>query len=134
MRIKLTSLFVDDQDKALAFYTESLGFELKTDAPYSETARWLTVVSPEEPDGTELLLNLPDESEAAFQRATREAGKPATSFTTDDCRRDYERLAATGVKFLMEPAEMPYGGTDALFDDGCGNLINLHQEDREPGR
>lgn len=128
MRIKLASIFVDDQDRALGFYTENLGFRLKTDAPYSETARWLTVVSPEEPDGVELLLNLPDETEAAYQRATKEAGKPATSFTTDDCRRDYERLTAQEVKFVMEPTKMPYGGTDALFDDGCGNLINLHQE------
>lgn len=128
MRIKLSSIFVDDQDKALAFYTEALGFRLKTDAPYSETARWLTVVSPEEPEGAELLLSLPDEAEAAYQRATREAGKPATSFTTDDCRRDHERLSARGVEFVMEPKQMPYGGTDATFDDGCGNLINLHEE------
>lgn len=128
MRIQLAGIFVNDQDKALAFYTEELGFKVKTDAPYSAAARWLTVVSPEDTDGVELLLGLPDETEAAFQRATREAGKPATSFATDNVRRDYERLKVNGVSFVMEPTKMPYGGTDALLEDGCGNLINLHQE------
>lgn len=128
MRIQLAGIFVNDQDKALAFYTEELGFKVKTDAPYSAAARWLTVVSPEDTDGVELLLGLPDETEAAFQQATREAGKPATSFATDNVRRDYERLRVNGVSFVMEPTKMPYGGTDALLEDGCGNLINLHQE------
>ncbi|MBA3349191.1 MAG: VOC family protein [Actinobacteria bacterium] len=128
MRIQLAGIFVNDQDKALAFYTEELGFKVKTDAPYSAAARWLTVVSPEDTDGVELLLGLPDETEAAFQQATREAGKPAISFATDNVRRDYERLKVNGVSFVMEPTKMPYGGTDALLEDGCGNLINLHQE------
>lgn len=128
MRIGLTGIFVDDQEKALKFYTEVLGFRLKTDAPYGQGARWLTVVSPEDPEGTELVLGAPDEAAKIFQRATREAFKPATSFKTDDCQRDYEQLRAKGVKFIMAPRKMPYGGTDALFEDGCGNLLNLHQE------
>jgi catechol 2,3-dioxygenase-like lactoylglutathione lyase family enzyme len=128
MRIKLTGIFVDDQDKARAFYTDVLGFRLRADAPYSEDARWLTVVSPEDPDGTELLLGAPEEAARAYQQALRAAGKPAASFTTDDCARDYEELRAKGVTFVMEPTKMPYGGTDALFDDGCGNLISLHQD------
>lgn len=127
MRIMLAEIFVDDQDKARAFYTDVLGFQVKTDAAYSESERWLTVVSPEAPDGTELLLGLPDERARALQQANYEAGKPTTSLTTDDLQRDYNRLVAAGVRFTMAPTAMPYGGTDALFDDGCGNLINLHQ-------
>jgi predicted enzyme related to lactoylglutathione lyase len=128
MRIKLAGIFVDDQDRARTFYTEVLGLEIKTDADYGPDARWLTVVSPEDPDGTELLLNAPDEAARAFQAANRQAGRPATSLSTDDCRRDYRRLVERGVRFVMEPTTMSYGGTDALFDDTCGNLINLHQD------
>jgi catechol 2,3-dioxygenase-like lactoylglutathione lyase family enzyme len=128
MRIKLAGVFVDDQDKALAFYTNVLGLQVKTDAPYTETARWLTVVSPEDPDGTELLLSMPNEAARGFQKAQREMSAPATSFTTDSIQRDYEALKAKGVRFVMEPTRMDYGGTDAVFDDTCGNLINLHQE------
>jgi predicted enzyme related to lactoylglutathione lyase len=128
MRIKLAGIFVDDQDRARDFYSDVLGFKVKTDAPYSETARWLALVSPDDPDGTELLLDVPDEAARAFQRATREAGKPATAFATEDCRAEYERLVARGVTFTMEPTKMPYGGIDAVFDDTCGNLICLHQD------
>jgi catechol 2,3-dioxygenase-like lactoylglutathione lyase family enzyme len=128
MRIGITDVFVDDQDKALRFYTEVLGFEVKTDAPYSDTARWLTVVSPEDPDGTQLLLAPLNEPAAALQQARREAGTPAVSFTSADCRRDYEELKARGAIFLFEPRARDYGGTDAVFDDGCGNLLNLHQD------
>jgi catechol 2,3-dioxygenase-like lactoylglutathione lyase family enzyme len=128
MRIKLAGIFVEDQDAALKFYTDVLGFQVKTDAPYGPGARWLTVVSPEEPDGTELLLTPVDEAAVGLQRALRAAGKPALSFTTDDCRRDHRELVAKGVHFTLEPTKMEYGGTDAVFDDGCGNLINLHQE------
>jgi catechol 2,3-dioxygenase-like lactoylglutathione lyase family enzyme len=128
VRIKLAGIFVDDQDAARRFYTEVLGFHLHTDAEYGPGARWLTVVSPEEPNGTELLLSLADGAARDFQQASRAAGKPAISLTTDDIERDHKRLAAAGVTFVMQPTAMGYGGTDALFDDGCGNLINLHMD------
>jgi catechol 2,3-dioxygenase-like lactoylglutathione lyase family enzyme len=128
MRIKLAGVFVDDQDKARGFYTKVLGFQVKTDVPYNETARWLTVVSPEDPDGTELLLRVPSDAARDFQKRQRDIGAPATSFSTDDIQRDYEELEAKGVTFVMEPTKMSYGGIDAVFDDTCGNLINLHQD------
>jgi catechol 2,3-dioxygenase-like lactoylglutathione lyase family enzyme len=128
MRIGLVEVFVDDQVKARAFYTEVLGLQLKTDAPYSETARWLTVVSPEDPGGTELLLAPMSDAAAALQAARRETGTPAVSFTTDDCRRSHQELLGKGAVFLSEPRKMDYGGTDAVFEDSCGNLLNLHQE------
>jgi len=128
MRIGLTGIFVDDQDKAEQFYTEILGFRVKTSAPYGPDERWLSVVSPEEPDGVELVLHRTDEPARAFRQASREVGRPVISLRTDDCRRDAERLKARGVVFVKEPARMDYGGMDAVFDDTCGNLINLHQE------
>jgi catechol 2,3-dioxygenase-like lactoylglutathione lyase family enzyme len=128
MRIGLTGIFVDDQDKAEKFYTEALGLQVKTNAPYGPTERWLSVVAPEEPDGVELVLHLADEAARAFQRASREAGRPVISLRTDDCQRDAERLKANGVVFVREPARMEYGGMDAVFDDTCGNLVNLHQD------
>src|SRR6266540_4973123 len=124
MRIGVIEVFVDDQDKARAFYTEILGFEVRDDARYSDTARWLTVVSPEDRDGTQLLLTPVHPAAEALQRARRDAGTPALSFTTDDCRRTYEELIARGAEFRSEPQQRPYGGTDAVFDDGCGNLLN----------
>ncbi len=128
MRIKLAGVFVDDQDKAREYYTNVLGFQVKTDAPYDDTSRWLTVVSPEDPNGTELLLGVPSEAARDFQKKQRDIGAPATSFSTDDIQRDYEQLKAKGVNFVMEPTKMSYGGTDAVFEDTCGNLINLHQD------
>jgi predicted enzyme related to lactoylglutathione lyase len=128
MRIGLTGIFVDDQDKAEKFYTEAIGLQIKTNAPYGPTERWLSVVSPEDPDGVELVLHLADEPARAFQRASREAGRPVISLRTDDCQRDAERLKANSVVFVREPARMDYGGMDAVFDDTCGNLINLHQD------
>jgi catechol 2,3-dioxygenase-like lactoylglutathione lyase family enzyme len=128
MRIGLTEIFVDDQDRARAFYTNVLGLQVKTDAPYSDDARWLTLVSPEDAAGTELLLTPTNDVAAALQARRRSAGTPAISFTTDDCRRTYEELTAKGAVFLSEPKQMDYGGTDAVLDDGCGNLVNLHQE------
>lgn len=128
MRIGLTGIFVDDQDRAERFYTDALGLLVKTNAPYGPSERWLTVVSPEEPDGVELVLHRADEVARAFQRASRELGRPVISLRTDDCRRDAERLKAKGVVFVREPARMSYGGMDAVFDDTCGNLINLHQD------
>jgi catechol 2,3-dioxygenase-like lactoylglutathione lyase family enzyme len=128
MRIGVTEIFVDDQDKARAFYTQILGFEVKDDAPYNDTARWLTVVSPEDRDGTQLLLTPVYPAAEALQRARRDAGTPALSLTIDNCRRTYEELTAKGAEFRSEPQQMPYGGTDAVFEDGCGNLLNLHED------
>jgi catechol 2,3-dioxygenase-like lactoylglutathione lyase family enzyme len=128
MRIGLTGIYVDDQDQAERFYTEVLGFTVKTNAPYGAGERWLTVVSPEDPDGVELVLHLSDEPARAFRAASRELGRPVISLRTDDCAGDAERLKAKGVVFVREPARMDYGGMDAVFDDTCGNLINLHQD------
>jgi catechol 2,3-dioxygenase-like lactoylglutathione lyase family enzyme len=124
MRINLTSVWVDDQAKALSFYTDVLGFVKKTDVPTGEF-RWLTVVSREAPDGVELLLE-PDEHPAA--RPLKEAlvadGIPFTSFAVDDVQKEYERLSGLGVRFTQEPTEMgPV--TTAVFDDTCGNLIQI---------
>jgi catechol 2,3-dioxygenase-like lactoylglutathione lyase family enzyme len=128
MRIGLTSIFVDDQDQAEQFYTQVLGFKVKTSAPYGPGERWLSVVSPEDPDGVELVLHLADEPARVFRQASRAAGRPLLSLRTDDCRRDAERLKAKGVVFVKDPARMDYGGMDAVFDDTCGNLVNLHQD------
>jgi catechol 2,3-dioxygenase-like lactoylglutathione lyase family enzyme len=128
MRIGLVDVFVDDQDRARDFYTGLLGFAVKDDVAYGAGGRWLTVVSPEEPDGTELLLAPVNDPAKALQAVRRETGTPAVSFTTDDCRRRYEELRDRGVVFVSEPRQMDYGGIDAVFEDGCGNLLNLHQE------
>ena len=128
MRIGLTSIFVDDQDQAERFYTDVLGFEVKTSAPYGPEERWLSVVSPEEPDGVELVLHLADEPARAFQQASRQAGRPVLSLITNDCAAEAERLKAKGVVFVKEPGRMDYGGMDAVFADTCGNLLNLHQD------
>ncbi|MFF3326755.1 VOC family protein [Streptomyces sp. NPDC002889] len=125
MRINVTSVFVDDQDKALSFYTDVLGFVKKTEIPLGGDARWLTVVSPEDTDGTELLLE-PDGHPAVgpFKKALVEDGIPATSFAVDDARAEYARLRALGVRFTQEPLEMG-GVTMAVLDDTCGNLIQI---------
>ena len=125
MKIKLTSIHVDDQDKALRFYTEVLGFEKKTDVPVGEH-RWLTVVSPESPDGPELLLE-PDAHPAArpFKDALVADGIPFTSFAVEDDHAEHARLTAAGVRFTQEPAEMGPGVTTAVLDDTCGNLIQI---------
>ena len=128
MRIGLTGIFVDDQDRAERFYTQLLGFLGKASAPYGPDERWLTVVSPEEPDGVELVLHLADEPARVFQRASRQVGRPVLSLRTDDCDGEAEQLRAKGVRFVKEPSRMAYGGMDAVFDDTCGNLINLHQD------
>jgi predicted enzyme related to lactoylglutathione lyase len=128
MRIGLTSIFVDDQDQAEQFYTGVLGLQVKTSAPYGPEERWLTVVSPEEPDGVELVLHLADEPARAFQVASRRAGRPLLSWRSNDCQGEAERLKAKGVVFVKEPGRMPYGGIDAVFTDTCGNLLNLHQD------
>jgi len=131
MKIHLTSVLVDDQEKALRFYTDVLGFEKKADVPLGEH-RWLTVTSPGDPDGTELLLE-PDAHPAAgpFKEALVGDGIPWTSFAVDDVRSDYERLKDLGVTFTQEPTDMgPV--TTAVLDDTCGNLIQI-AEMRENG-
>ena len=124
MKINLTSVFVDDQAKAEAFYTGVLGFEKKQDVPLG-AHRWLTVVSPESPQGPELLLE-PDEHPAAkpFKDALVADGIPFTSFAVEDVQAEYERLTAAGVRFTQQPTEMgPV--TTAVLDDTCGNLIQI---------
>ena len=126
MKIKLTSLHVNDQEKALRFYTEVLGFAKKTDVsqgPY----RWLTVASPEQPDGTELQLALNDNPAAkTYQQALFQQGQPAAMFFTDDVKADYERIKARGAEFTMPPTDVT-GSTIAQLNDSCGNLIQLTQ-------
>jgi catechol 2,3-dioxygenase-like lactoylglutathione lyase family enzyme len=126
MRINLTSVLVDDQDKALHFYTDLLGFEKKTEIPVGEHC-WLTVVSPGDPDGTELVLE-PDAHPAAkvFKEALVSDGIPYTSFAVDDVAAEFARLERLGVRFTQQPAEMGPVIT-AVFDDTCGNLIQIAQ-------
>jgi len=124
VRINIASVLVDDQEKALKFYTQVLGFVKKVDVPAGEY-RWLTVVSPEQPDGPELLLE-PDAHPAAkeYKKALVEDGIPLMSFAVDDVEKEYERLVAAGVKFTQGPVRMgPV--TVAVFDDTCGNLIQI---------
>ncbi|MEU8749473.1 VOC family protein [Streptomyces chartreusis] len=125
MKIHLTSVFVDDQAKALHFYTEILGFVKKHDVPVGEKDRWLTVVSPEEPGGTELLLEPVGHPIARTYRDTLvQDGIPLAQFAVEDVDAEYERLRAHGVRFTQEPLEMgPV--TTAVFDDTCGNLIQI---------
>ena len=126
MKIKLTSVYVDDQERALRFYSEVLGFVKKADfsnGPY----RWLTVASPEEPEGTELQLALDDDPAAkAFQQARFKQGQPAVMFFTDDLQADYERMKARGAEFVMPPTDVT-GSKIAKLADGCGNLIQVTQ-------
>ena len=126
MKIKLISVYVDDQEKALRFYTEVLGFVKKTDfsqGPY----RWLTVASAEEPNGTELQLALHNNPAAkAYQQAMFQQSQPAAMFFTDDIKGDYERLKARGAAFTMPPTDVT-ASTIAMLNDSCGNLIQLTQ-------
>ena len=126
MKIKVTSIFVDDQEKALHFYTEVLGFTKKTDfsqGPY----RWLTVASPEEPEGTELQLALNNNPAAkTYQQAIFQQSQPAANFFTDDVKGDYEQIKARGAVFTMPPTDVT-GSTIAMLNDTCGNLIQLTQ-------
>ena len=128
MRIHLTNVFVDDQDKALRFYTDVLGFVKKHDVPIGGRDRWLTVVSPEDPEGTELLLE-PSGHPAVgpFTSALVSDGIPAASFAVDDVRAEHERLSALGVRFTQEPVEAG-AVTMAVFDDTCGNLVQIMQQ------
>lgn len=127
MRIHLSSVFVDDQDKALRFYTDVLGFVKKAEVPLGED-RWLTVVSPEDPDGTELLLEPAGHPAVQpYREALVKDGIPVTAFAVDDVHAEFERLRGVGVRFTQEPLEMgPV--TTAVLDDTCGNLIQIvHQ-------
>ena len=126
MKIKLTSMYVDDQEKALRFYTDVLGFVKKADVSQGPF-RWLTVASPEEPDGTELQLALNDNPAAkTYQQALFQQGQPAAMFFTDDVQADYERIEARGSEFTMPPTQVT-GSTIAMVNDTCGNLIQLTQ-------
>ena len=126
MKIKLTSVYVDDQNKALQFYTNVLGFAKKADfsnGPY----RWLTVGSADEPDGTQLQLALNNNPAAkAYQQAMFEQSQPAAMFYTDDVKNDYERIKSRGAEFIMPPTQVP-GATIAKLKDTCGNLIQITQ-------
>jgi predicted enzyme related to lactoylglutathione lyase len=126
MKIKLTTVYVDDQDKALSFYTDVLGFAKKADfsnGPF----RWLTVASPDEPDGTELQLALNDNPPAKdYQQAIFQQGQPAVMFFSDDIKGDYERIKANGGEFKMPPTEVT-GATIAQVNDTCGNIVQISQ-------
>jgi len=126
MKIKVTSVYVDNQDNALRFYTEVLGFAKKTDfsqGPY----RWLTVAPAEEPDGTELQLALNNNPAAkAYQQAMFQQSQPAIMFFTDDIKSDYDRIKARGAEFTMPPTDVT-GSTIAMLNDTCGNIIQLTQ-------
>ena len=126
MKIKLTSVYVDDQEKALRFYTEVLGFVKKSDfsqGPY----RWLTVASPDEPDGTELQLALNNNPAAStYQQAMFQQGQPAAMFFTDDVQADYDRMKARNAEFTMPPKDVT-ASKIAMVKDNCGNLIQLTQ-------
>jgi catechol 2,3-dioxygenase-like lactoylglutathione lyase family enzyme len=128
IRIKLTSVMVDDQAKAQKFYTEVLGFVTKRDIPMG-AARWLTVVSPAEPEGTELLLepNSGVEEAPGFQKALLNSGIPITAFAVDDIEAEYDRLKALGVEFRGPPSKPDVGPSNVLLNDTCGNLIQLFQ-------
>ena len=126
MKIKLTSVYVDNQERALRYYTEVLGFTKKADFSQGPF-RWLTVASPEEPKGTELQLALNDNPAAkAYQQAMFQQGQPAAMFYTDDVKGDYERIKARGAEFSMPPTEVT-GSTIAKLNDTCGNLIQITQ-------
>lgn len=128
MKIRLTSVSIDDYDKALKFYTEVLGFVKKRDIPLGEGARWITVVSPEEPNGTELLLEPNAEYPAmkALKESLMRDGIPFTAFQVGNAQQEYDRMKNLGVEFTMEPTEMGMT-TAAVLNDTCGNLIQIYQ-------
>lgn len=128
MKIKLASVSIDEYDKAVRFYTEALGFTLKRDIPLGNDARWITVVSPDDPNGVELVLE-PNASYPAM-KALKESlvrdGIPFTAFEVNNIQKEYERMKKLGVEFTMEPTNMGMT-TAAIFDDTCGNLIQIYQ-------
>lgn len=126
MKITMNSVLVDDQDKALAFYTEVLGFVKKFDFPIGEL-RWLTLVSPDEPEGAQLLLEPNDNPVArSYQKSLFEQGKPLTAFAVENVQQEYERMKALGVVFASEPIKTP-GATLVALDDTCGNFIQIYE-------
>lgn len=129
MRIRLESVFVSDQDQALRFYTEKLGFVKKRDIPMGHGARYLTVVSPDEPDATELMLEPNGEHAATktFKQALYSEGIPLTAFQVDDCREEHQRLVDLGVEFKSGPMDAGEAVV-AILDDTCGNLIMIYDE------
>ena len=129
IKIKLTSVSIDDYEKALHFYTEILGFEKKHDVPLGNGDRWITVVSPADKGGTELLLEPNAEYPAmkALKQALVRDGIPFTAFQVDDIQAEYERMKELGVTFTMDPTNVG-GSTIAAFDDTCGNLIQIYEE------
>jgi catechol 2,3-dioxygenase-like lactoylglutathione lyase family enzyme len=128
MRIKLSSVSIDDYDRALAFYTDILGFVMKRDIPLGEGARWITVVSPDDPDGTELVLepNADYPAMKSLKESLMKDGIPYTAFEVDDIRAEYDRLKKLGVEFTMEPTNMGMT-TVAIFKDTFGNLLQIYQ-------
>lgn len=128
MKIKLNSVSIEEYDKALKFYTEVMGFVLKRDIPLGDGARWITVVSPEEPNGTELLLepNANYPAMKALKEALVKDGIPFTAFEVNDIQKEYERMKNLGVEFTMEPTNMG-PTTVAILNDTCGNLIQIYQ-------
>ena len=133
MRIRFTSLFVDDQAKALAFYTDVLGFEKKADIPFGEGVRWLTVVSPQDPEGPELVLEPASHPAVGpFKAALLADGIPFTAFAVDDVAAEVARLRTAGVRIVQEPLDLgPV--TTAVIDDGLGNLLQLAEAKPMPG-
>ncbi|MHB1319565.1 MAG: VOC family protein [Anaerolineae bacterium] len=126
MKIDVCSVYVNDQERAVKFYTDVLGFVIVTDVPAGDY-RWITVASPAAPDGVQLLLEpLGFAPAATFQAALREAGIPFAMFSATDLQAEYERMVALGVTFTQPPTTQPWGAS-AVFDDTCGNLIMLHQ-------
>lgn len=127
MHVHIVAINVDDQEKAKDFYVNKLGFTLKQDADYGNGTRWLTIVSPKQPE-IEIQLAMPELTEQReAQKAAYKAGRPLMSFATDDLEAEYKILKDRGVYFRSAPQEQPYGGKDAVLDDTCGNIINLHQ-------
>ena len=125
MKVKYSKIFVDDQDKALKFYTGILGFSKKSDIT-NEDYRWLTMVSPDDRDGIELILEKNDNPAAkTYQKAIYEQNMPAANLVTTDVKKEFERLEKLGVKFEVEPTEVMGGVTIAVLNDNCGNLIQI---------
>lgn len=131
MKLKLSVVHVLDQGDALDFYRDKLGLKVKIDASYGPDARWLTLVSPEDENGIELLVSKVDSEIGSdvFQRQQYYAKKPALSFDVADVQATFDQLTAKGVRFTLAPTVQPYGGVDAVADDGCGNYVNFSQED-----
>jgi len=131
MRVRLNSIVVDDQDKAVKFYTEKLGFEIKTDIP-AGGARWITLVPPDERDGPELVLEPSGYDFAtAFRRTLREKGIPFTALASDDVQQEYEKLKSRGVVFTAPPSKVEGFPAMATFDDTCGNYIMMYEIERK---